>query len=388
MHKYVSLEDAWVAAHNHDGFEYLIDTCSFNTALQWFKTVTQYPKIIWHSREEDCTYFAIGMTTDLVQQIVFEIRGFDASEPQWTGFPGSLSIRPQHLLKWTSTHSILQSSIVSTKTSLPFGVTPQDSPHLPTKDHWVENIEHSHTLFNETPLQKIVLARQSHFILNDPWEKFVELYTGQTHCYHFWIQPTKDRCFFGASPEKLFSINERFLETEALAGTAPVTGDHVVDSCSSNELVTSTKDQNEHEIVVQYLENQLNDLSTSRERYPQELVKLSHVQHLRTRLTYQLSSDVELSTILTRLHPTPAVCGLPKHLARREISKLEPFHRGWYAGTMGIVNQNFAEFTVLIRSALWINGMGYTWSGAGIVEASNPEAEWTEINNKAKQFLG
>lgn len=386
--QYSSIQDAWLSAHNHDDFVANIESCTWMDVFTWIEQIPIFPKIIWHSREEDCVYFAVGSTSDTTQPLQFHVRSFDPNESQWTGFPTTTTIRPQHVVQWTTDTCTLRS--VSNGNAIPMetGLDPQDSPELPSKSQWTQKIEHCKRLFEETNLKKIVLARQSTFKLDSPWRKFKEIYDAQPHCYHFLVQPSVDRCFFGASPEKLFSLTDAELETEALAGTAAITGDQSADIEHSNDLLGSSKDQSEHEIVVQYIQSQLNDLSTSQTRHPQDLVTLPHVQHLRTRLSYQMLPEVSIHAILDRLHPTPAVCGLPQEQARINITKLEPFHRGWYAGTMGVVTERTANFTVLIRSALWIDGQGYTWSGAGIVDASDPDAEWTEINNKAKQFLG
>lgn len=386
--QYSSIQDAWLSAHNYDNYVATITPCTWKDALDWIEQIDHFPKVVWHSREDDSVYFAVGITSDVTQSIQFKIQSFDPNEPQWTGFPSTLTIRPQHILRWTIDTCTLHSVSSSETLEIEKGLDPQDSPELPGKFQWTQNIEHCKILFEDTKLEKIVLARQSTFKLKSPWRKFQEMYESQRHCYHFLIQPTSDRCFFGASPEKLFSLDHDTLETEALAGTAAITGNQALDDEQTNYLVHSTKDQKEHEIVVHYIESQLHNLSSSQTRHAQDLVTLPHVQHLRTRLSYQLLSNIRLDEILDKLHPTPAVCGLPQQNARINISKLEPFHRGWYAGTMGIVTDDYANFTVLIRSALWINGEGYTWSGAGIVHASDPDAEWTEINNKAKQFLG
>ena len=53
---------------------------------------------------------------------------------------------------------------------------------------------------------------------------------------------------------------------------------------------------------------------------------------------------------------------------------------------MGIEHHNHTDFTVMIRSALWREGTGYAWSGAGIVEESDAQLEWNEIENKAKSI--
>ena len=53
---------------------------------------------------------------------------------------------------------------------------------------------------------------------------------------------------------------------------------------------------------------------------------------------------------------------------------------------MGIEHNDNTDFTVMIRSALWRDGAGYAWSGAGIVPESDARLEWIEIENKAKLF--
>ena len=199
--------------------------------------------------------------------------------------------------------------------------------------------------------------------------------------------PNDNACFFGASPEKLFSMNGNILQTEALAGTTAVKGVDETDQKSAKNLIESSKDQWEHSLVLNYLTEQLKHLSVDQVCHPQEILRLTNVQHLRTRSTFTLHHNTDIIDVLERLHPTPAVCGLPKDDALEYISKVEPFHRGWYAGTLGFIEEDQADFTVMIRSALWLNGQGFTWSGAGIVSQSDPLLEWMEINNKAKQFL-
>ncbi|MGL5309601.1 MAG: chorismate-binding protein, partial [Plesiomonas shigelloides] len=86
---------------------------------------------------------------------------------------------------------------------------------------------------------------------------------------------------------------------------------------------------------------------------------------------------------LTWLHPTAAVAGLPREPARRFIHEHEPFERGWYAGSVGHISRERAEFTVAIRSALIQQNQVHLFAGAGIVPGSDPEAEWQEIERKA-----
>ena len=78
---------------------------------------------------------------------------------------------------------------------------------------------------------------------------------------------------------------------------------------------------------------------------------------------------------------------MPKVEAIREIEQLENFDRGWYAGPVGWVSRNAAEFAVAIRSGLVEANRLYLYSGAGIVPGSSPETEWEEIESKIANYL-
>ena len=117
------------------------------------------------------------------------------------------------------------------------------------------------------------------------------------------------------------------------------------------------------------------------------LLRLSRVQHLISRFRGELTEGVTDEAIIERLHPTPAVGGVPVEKARRSIQAIEPFDRGWYAGPVGWVGFDQAEFAVAIRSALVTNGHVRLFSGAGIVHGSTPEREWGEMESKISSFL-
>jgi menaquinone-specific isochorismate synthase len=90
---------------------------------------------------------------------------------------------------------------------------------------------------------------------------------------------------------------------------------------------------------------------------------------------------------LEKLHPTPAVGGFPTDRALRDIARLEPFDRGWYAGPLGWIAKDASQFVVGIRSGLTEGKRLHLFSGAGIVEGSVPEKEWEEIENKISDFV-
>ena len=65
----------------------------------------------------------------------------------------------------------------------------------------------------------------------------------------------------------------------------------------------------------------------------------------------------------------------------------EEFNRGWYAAPVGWIEQNQAEFAVAIRSGLVQGNRLSLFSGAGIVKGSDPDAEWSEVENKISDFI-
>src|SRR3990167_1434576 len=92
--------------------------------------------------------------------------------------------------------------------------------------------------------------------------------------------------------------------------------------------------------------------------------------------------------IVKTLHPTPALCGMPKQTAYTLIHEEEPFERGLYGGALGWRSTDAAEYIVGIRSCLVQGSTATLFSGAGIVKDSNAEDEWDELNQKIRLYEG
>ena len=116
------------------------------------------------------------------------------------------------------------------------------------------------------------------------------------------------------------------------------------------------------------------------------MIRPSLRRHLVSRVGAGLRDGVTDADLLGALHPTPAVGGYPKEGALEGIRALEPFDRGWYAGPVGWVGADGAEFAVGIRSGLVRGRTLALYSGAGIVAGSRPEEEWAEVEQKIKDF--
>ena len=102
--------------------------------------------------------------------------------------------------------------------------------------------------------------------------------------------------------------------------------------------------------------------------------------------------DILIKDRISTYHsPSPITpcrrCGWPTDRAIDDISRLEPLDRCWYAGPVGWISRDAAQFVVGIRSGLIEGPRLHLFSGAGIVDGSTPESEWDEIENKISDFL-
>lgn len=267
--------------------------------------------------------------------------------------------------------------------------TRQDAPNL---DTWSEQIGHLLREFDEGTLKKVVLARESVFSFNatpDPIAILRRLSEGSRRTYRFCFQPRADAAFVGASPERLYKRQDQFVRSEAVAGTRPRSQDAKHDEKLARELLANEKEIREHRYVVDAIRAEFERKCTAVHMESEaSLLQLVECQHLYTRIEGILQDGETDAELLRSLHPTPAVGGSPRDEALRWIDEAEPFDRGWYAGPVGWVGSDSAEFAVGIRSALVHENALSVYVGAGIVAGSDPGAEWAELENKISRFVG
>ena len=239
--------------------------------------------------------------------------------------------------------------------------------------------------------QKIVLAQKTSIELVskvNPLAVFKKLTQQAQGSFHYYFQPQDDNAFFGASPERLFKRQGFDIESEALAGTRPRGKTADEDACFKKMLRDSPKDAREHKIVVEAIKGAFKKLCASFQAdVVPSVVKASSAHHLITRFQGTLKDTIDDAQILTLLHPTPAVGGMPRAQALRAIAKLEPFARGWYAGPIGYIGYDSVDFAVALRCALMQGSRVNLYAGAGIVEGSTADEEWLEIEQKKSIFL-
>jgi len=240
-------------------------------------------------------------------------------------------------------------------------------------------------------LHKVVLAHAVDIISPLPFAPIASLHHLRQiypDCYIFAINNGRGQQFIGASPERLISLRDRHLITDALAGSAPRGKTTCEDAHLASNLLSSVKETHEHQVVTAFIIQQLRYLGLTPRVSPLRLLQLSNIQHLQTPIHATLPSDLHLLDVVATLHPTPAVAGMPRAIACEHIQRYEGFERSLYAAPLGwIDHQGNGEFAVGIRSALIDGCHARLYAGAGIVAGSDPDRELVEVQLKLQALL-
>lgn len=257
--------------------------------------------------------------------------------------------------------------------------------HRPDKAHWCRLVQESLAAIADGQFDKVVLARKTTLTLDGPLSPAQLLGASRQlnhRCFHFMLAHDAEHGCVGSSPERLFSRHGLSLHTEALAGTAPCTGDAAQDRKLAQWLLADAKNRTENALVADDICARLAGKVDAVTVCAAEVLALRKVQHLRRRIAAHLRR-VDDAECLAWLHATAAVAGVPREAAREFIRAREPFSRGWYAGSVGYISRSRAEFTVAIRYAEVQRHKVHLFAGAGLVPGSDAEAEWQEIGRKA-----
>lgn len=254
-------------------------------------------------------------------------------------------------------------------------------------EQWSQNIGKAINEIERHTFSKVVLANATTLTFRNPLSAYDLLAKSQQinfGCYHFLWAENAETMFFGSSPERLYQRQQQSLFTEALAGTVAVSENEEETENNAKWLLNDHKNIFENQLVVDDIYSNLRECVDEFEVKGAEIKRLHNVQHLRRQIRTQLKAEIRDIDCLTKIHPTAAVAGLPRQIAKQFIAKHEPFTRNWYAGTLGFFNRSQAEFCVTLRSAQVENQKITLYAGAGIVAESEPLSEWHEIERKSQ----
>lgn len=240
-------------------------------------------------------------------------------------------------------------------------------------------------------LSKIVIAHTTEIQSAIPFDVIKSLGNlRELHpdCYIFSTSNGQGQNFVGASPERLLSVQNQQLVTDALAGSAARGNNNTEDLHLANLLLKNRKEKREHHAVRDFVIERLKSIALKPQQLPLQILKLSNIQHLWTPIYAHLPAEIEPLEIVELLHPTPAVAGVSTESACEKIRYYEKCDRSLYAAPLGWVDyEGNCEFIVGIRSALINGNLARLYAGAGIVSGSNPDKEFDEVQLKLQSLL-
>ncbi|GHA29819.1 hypothetical protein GCM10007103_08860 [Salinimicrobium marinum] len=258
-------------------------------------------------------------------------------------------------------------------------------------------------------MDKVVLSRQEELTLTeeDPLMLFLDLLKNYPTAFVYcWYHPNVG-LWLGATPETLLKIEGNRFKTMALAGTQKYEG--------TTDVEWGEKEKQEQQFVTDSILENFKISSAENIQFTAPFTtRAGNLLHLRTDISGNLISHTDtqlgvsseiVKNIITALHPTPAVCGLPKQKAKQFILQEENYDREFYTGFLGELNlqqvtqrtrsrrnvENLAYRAVKKETSLFVNlrcmkiegGKAILFIGGGITKDSVPEDEWQETVNKA-----
>ena len=194
------------------------------------------------------------------------------------------------------------------------------------------------------------------------------------------VETEKSGCWLTATPEILLDGHGADWRTIALAGTMKLEGDQL--DGEGETLTWSTKNIQEQRIVATYITECLEQFTGDFREEGPRTVRAANLVHLRSDFTFKLADNNKIGDLLQALHPTPAVCGLPKREAFKFIVKNEHTPRRYYSGFMGPVAQEDTHLYVSLRCMNIDGDVCHLYAGGGLLKDSVEEQEWLETEAK------
>jgi len=231
--------------------------------------------------------------------------------------------------------------------------------------------------------KKLVTSRTESLALNDT--DVITIYSRLLNTYpnafRYCFYTPQTGLWMGATPEQLLKAENKSIHTVALAGTQLYKEDETA--------TWETKEREEQQFVTDYILNELHDFTTQITTTEPYTFRAGNIVHIKTDISAELKDGKSLEDVIKTLHPTPAVCGLPKADAQQFLLDNEGYDREYYSGFLGELNCDFetgspkTDLFVNLRCMKIENNTAHLYIGCGITKDSDPEKEFYETVNKS-----
>jgi isochorismate synthase len=258
------------------------------------------------------------------------------------------------------------------------------------KNHFTRLVQQGIEAIEAGVLEKVVPARTKLVKVAENFDlgkTFLEMIQAYPNSFVNFFHIPKIGTWIGASPETLIKTKEDNFYTMALAGTQPASGENPLKSAAWTQ-----KEIEEQALVCRYIVDCFKKIRLREyEEHGPKTIMAGNLLHLRTdfKVDMKATGFPQLgSVMLDLLHPTSAVCGMPRKEAHEFLQENEGFDRSFFAGFLGPVNiEGETSIFVNLRTASFKGENAILYAGAGVTEDSDPEKEWEETELKC-QIIG
>ncbi len=215
---------------------------------------------------------------------------------------------------------------------------------------------------------------------SDVTDIYLKLLSAYPNAYRYCFYTPETGLWMGATPEQLLKSDGSTLHTVALAGTQ---------TYAEKKIVWEDKEKQEQQFVTDYILNQLDGLVSNAQSNGPYTFRAGNLVHIKTDISAAIKTGSQLDKIIDALHPTPAVCGLPKQDAMQFLLNNEGYNREYYAGFLGEINPDIStgekqtDLFVNLRCMKIDGKTAQLFIGCGITKDSDPEKEFIETVNKS-----
>ncbi|TVR40083.1 MAG: hypothetical protein EA392_04625 [Cryomorphaceae bacterium] len=235
-------------------------------------------------------------------------------------------------------------------------------------------------------MKKVILSRVKQTPVPDGFnplslfDRLCQVYPNAT--IHLLIQKGQF-AWLGATPELLLDFENRELKTVSLAGTRALLPDGTPSADWSN------KELEEQQLVTEFIRDVLEQTPhlNLQKIEAAHSVRAGNVIHLCSRFFAQSEKGFSWTSLLKRLHPTPAIAGLPRDAALKLIEQTESHPRSYYGGFLGKAGPDSARLYLNLRCLRFTNTAIEYYAGGGYTAASDAEDEWNETEHKIRTLL-
>lgn len=234
-------------------------------------------------------------------------------------------------------------------------------------------------------MQKLVLSRHQVVATPlgfSPLTLFFSLCQQLPQSYSYLSYIPESGLWIGSTPELLLAQEEDLWHTVALAATQPYQEGAPLPKHWSPSL------QQEHQYVADYIREVLKDLGIIAQEKGPYPTAAGVVAHLKSDFYFSLTTRETIGTLVAKLHPTPAICGVPMPQARSFIQQYEGYTRGYYSGIVGWLSPQQEMALYINLRCLQASAQKLTlYAGGGLLSTSDCYQEWLETERKMQTLL-